>query len=54
MNQSANLRLDSDDTKSVKFGIKFGEGCCLPRVLLNLYGSYFTKESLEVFADVKI
>jgi hypothetical protein len=47
LDRSVNVRLDQEDTGSVKIGRWFREGCCLSPILLNYYSEYLTKESLE-------
>ena len=54
MNQNFKLRLDHGGTNRVKLGRKLGQGCCLSPILFNLYSSYFTKESIKGFTDVKV
>jgi hypothetical protein len=42
------------ETRSVKMGRGVRQGCCLSRILLNLYSECLTKEALEGFGDFKI
>ena len=38
----------------MKLGRKFGQGCCLSLILLNVYSSDITKESIKGFTDAEI
>jgi hypothetical protein len=42
------------ETRSVKIGRGFRQGCCLSPILLKLLSEYLTKEVLEVLGDFKI
>jgi hypothetical protein len=54
MEQSVIIRLDQGETKSVKIGRGFRQGCCLSLILFNLHSEYLNKEALEGFGDFKI
>jgi len=54
MAQSVRVRLKRGETRSVKFGRRVRQGCCLSPVLFNLYSECLTKEALEGFGDFKI
>jgi Reverse transcriptase (RNA-dependent DNA polymerase). len=54
LNRSVQVRLDQEDTRSVKIGGGFREGCCLSPILFHLYSEYLTKEALEWFRSFKI
>ena len=54
MAQSAKLRLNRGETRSVKIGRGVKKGCCLLPILFNLYNECLTKEALEAFGDFKI
>jgi hypothetical protein len=54
MEQSVTIRLDQEETRSVKIGRGVRQGCCLSPILFNLYSEYLTKEALEGFGDFKI
>jgi hypothetical protein len=54
MEQSVKIRLDQEETRSVKTGRGVRQGCCLSPILFNLYSEYFTKEALEGFGDFRI
>jgi hypothetical protein len=46
-NESVTLRMDQEDTRSVKIGRAVRQGCCLSPNLFNLYSEYLTKKALE-------
>jgi len=54
MAQSVRVRLNRGETRSVKIGRGFREGCCLLPILFNLCSKWHTKEDLESFGDFKI
>jgi hypothetical protein len=54
MAQSAEVRLNRRETRSVKIGRVFRQGCCLSRILFNIYSECLTRETLEDFRDFKI
>jgi len=54
MPQSVKVRLNREETRSVKIGRGDRQGCCLSPILFNLYSEYLTKESLEGLGDFKI
>jgi len=54
MVQSVKVRLNREETRSVKIGRGVRQGRCLSPILFNLYSEYLTKEALEGFGDFKI
>jgi putative lipoic acid-binding regulatory protein len=54
MEQSVKIRLDQEETRSVKIGRGVRQGCCLSPILFKLYSEYLTMEALEGFGDFKI
>jgi len=54
MVQSAKVRLNREEARSVKIGRGIRQGCCLSPILFNLYSKYLTKEALEGWGDFKI
>ena len=54
MAQSVKVRLNREETRSVKTGRGVRHGCCLSPILFNLYNEYLTKEALEGLEDLKI
>jgi hypothetical protein len=52
--QSVKARLNRGETRSLKFGRGFREGCSLSPILLNLYSDCLEKEALEGFGYFKI
>jgi len=54
MAQGVKVRLNREETRSVKTGRGVRQGCCLSPILFNLYSECLTKEAVERFGDVKI
>jgi len=54
MPQSVKVRLNREETRSVKIGRGVRQGCCLSPILFNLYSECLTEEALEGFGDFKI
>ena len=54
MTQSVKVRLNRRGTKSVEIGRGVRQGCCLSRIMFNLYSECLIKESLEGFRDIKV
>jgi hypothetical protein len=54
MAQSVQVRLNREETRSVKIGRGVRQGCCLSPILYNLYSEYLTKEALEGLGDFKM
>jgi hypothetical protein len=54
MAQGVKVRLNREETSSVKTGGGVRQGCCLSPILFNLYSERLTKEALEGFGDFKI
>ena len=52
--QGVKVRLNREETRSVKIGRGVRQGCCLSPVLFNLYSECITKEALEGFGDFKL
>jgi hypothetical protein len=52
--QSVKVLLNRGETGSVKTGRGVRQGCCLSRILFNLYSECLTKEVLEGLGDLKI
>ena len=48
------LRLNQEETNSVKIGRELRQGCCMSPILFNLYGEYLMKEELAEVEDFKI
>ena len=48
------VRLNPEETRSVKIGREVRQRCCLSPILFNLYSEYLTKEALEGFGNLKI
>jgi hypothetical protein len=54
MAQIAKIRLNREETRIVKIGRGFRQGCCLSANRFNLYSECLTRETLEGFGDFKI
>ena len=54
MDQRAKVRLDQGQKRSVKTGRGVRQGCCLSRILFNLYSEYVTNKALEQSGYFKI
>jgi len=54
MAQDVKVRLNREETRSLKTGRGVRQGCCLSTILFNLYSECHTKEALEGFGDFKI
>jgi len=54
MTQSVKVRLNREETRSVKIGRGVRQECCLSPIMSNLYSECLTKEALEGFGDSKI
>ena len=54
MAQSVKVRLNREETRSVKPGRGVRQGCSLSPILFNLYSICLTEEDLEGFGDFKI
>jgi retron-type reverse transcriptase len=54
MAQRVKVRLNREETRSVKIGRGGRQGCCLTPILFNLYSGYLTKEILEGLEEFKI
>ena len=54
MDQRVKLRLDPEETRSVQIGRGVRQGCCLSRILFNLYSECLTKEALDGLRDINI
>jgi hypothetical protein len=52
--QSVKMRLNREETRSVKIGRGVRQGCRLSPILFNLYSKYVTKEALKEFGVFKI
>jgi len=52
--QSVKVRMNREETRSVKIGRGVRQGSCLSPILFNLYSECLTKEALEGFGDFKI
>jgi hypothetical protein len=49
VDQSGELKLDQEETTSLKIGGGVTEGCGLSPILFHLHSEYLTKEALEWF-----
>jgi hypothetical protein len=54
MDQHVKRKLDQRETRIVKTGRGFRQGCCLSPILFNFYSEYLIKEAVEGFEDFKI
>lgn len=45
--QSVKIRLDYGETRSLKIGRRFGKGCCLSLIPLNVRSEWLDNEALE-------
>ena len=53
MYQCVRVRLDQEETRSVKTGREVRQECCLSPILFNLYGEYSIHEALNGFGDFR-
>jgi endoglucanase Acf2 len=53
VDQSVQVLLDHEETRSVKTETGVSQGCCLLPILFNLYTEYLSNEALEGFGDFK-
>ena len=54
MGQRVKLRLNQEETDSVKIGRGVRQRCCMSPILFNLYGEYLMKKALAEVGDFKI
>ena len=54
MGQRVKLRLNQEETESVKIGRGVRQGCSTSPISFNLYGEYLMKEALAEVGDFKI